>query len=82
MILKDIFANSVDPDQTAPRASAPTGLKNLQEYSADDVFRFFWGGGWGGGILRVKIHNVYYVFFYLQLHVRVNTPGPCRSKLS
>ena len=47
MILKVIFANSVDPDQTAPRSSlirvntvclyAKIGLKSLQEFSADDI---------------------------------------------
>ena len=49
VILKVIFANSVDPDQTAPLGSlirvhtvclyAKIGLKSLQEYSADDINR-------------------------------------------
>ena len=46
MILKVIFANSVDPDQTALLIRVHTvclyakiGLKSLQEYSADDINR-------------------------------------------
>ena len=49
VILKVIFANSMDPDQTAPRSSlirahtvclyAKIGLKSLQEYSADGINR-------------------------------------------
>ena len=45
MILKVNFANSVDPDQTAPLGThclpgyAKIGLKSLQEYSADDKNR-------------------------------------------
>ena len=42
MILKVISANSVDPDQTAPLLFASMqkiGLKSLQEYSAEDIFR-------------------------------------------
>ena len=44
MILKVIFANSVDPDQTAPVGNtvcpyAKLGLRSMQEYSADDINR-------------------------------------------
>ena len=50
MILKVIFANSVDPDQTAPLGAslirvhtvclyAKIDFKSLQEYSADDISR-------------------------------------------
>ena len=51
VILKDTFANSMVPDQTAPRSSlirvhtvclyAKLGLKSLHEYSADDINRHF-----------------------------------------
>ena len=45
VILKVIFANSVDPDQTAliwvhtVCQYAKIGLKSFQEYSADDINR-------------------------------------------
>ena len=49
VILKVIFANGLDPDQTAPRSSlirvhtvclyAKVGLKSLQEYSAENINR-------------------------------------------
>ena len=62
MILKVIFANNVDPDQTAPlgRSSlirvhticlyAKIGLKSLQEYSADDIS--------DAGFLGFKTHQL------------------------
>ena len=43
LILKVIFANNVDPDQTAPLDTVclytKIDLKSLQEYSADDINR-------------------------------------------
>ena len=47
MILKVIFANSVDPDQEQSDQGShclpvyKIGLKSLQEYSADDINRHF-----------------------------------------
>ena len=63
VILKVIFANSVDPDQTAPLIRVHTVClcakkvwkvcKNIQQTTyTDDIFRssfFFWGVGGGGG---------------------------------
>ena len=54
VILKVIFANIVDPDQIARSLIwvhtvclyAKIGLKNLQEYSADNIpYTFVWGHG-------------------------------------
>ena len=57
MILKVIFANSLDPDQTAHTVClhAKIGLKSLQEFSADDIPKqtTFSDAGFLG-ILRVK----------------------------
>ena len=60
MILKVIFANSIDPDQTAPLLHtvclyAKIGLKSLQEYSADDIKQTTFSDAGFLGILRVKL---------------------------
>ena len=82
MILKVIFANSVDPDQT--RSSlirvhtvclyAKISLKSLQEYSADDINRRHFQMQFFLGALMVKSYSQFFSqkFQHICLSLDVN----------
>ena len=74
IILKVIFANSVDPDQTAliwghtVCLYAKMGLKSLQEYSADDINRRKFSDAGFLGILKVKLLSLHRLFYLTELN--------------